>query len=93
LQITLFGNIVATGGTSLLPGYKDRFEQDLYDLASDTAGGDMRIDIDLPRRFSAWVGGSMISSLSTFEHMKIKATEYEDNADAHQDAVFKKIIF
>jgi actin-related protein len=65
----------------------------LYDLASDTAGVDIKIDIDLPRRYSAWVGGSMLSSLSTFESMTIKATEYEDNAEAHQDAVFKKLIF
>lgn len=93
MQIILFGNIVVTGGTSLLPGYKERFEQDLYNLASDTTRADIKIDIDLPRRYSAWVGGSMIASLSTFDHMTIKASEYEENAESHQDAVLKKLIF
>ena len=82
-----------TGGTSLLPGFKDRFEQDLYELAVETARTDIKIDIDLPRRHSAWIGGSMIASLSTFDHMTIKATDYEENAEAHDDAVLKKLVF
>jgi actin-related protein len=84
---------VVTGGSSLLPGFKERFEQDLYDLANDTARTDIKIDIDLPRRYSAWVGGSMIASLSTFDNMTIKASEYEENAEAHQDAVLKRLVF
>lgn len=82
-----------TGGTSLLPGFKDRFEQDLYDLASDTARNDIKVDIDLPRRYSAWVGGSMIASLSTFDNMTIKLSDYEENAEAHEDTVLKRLVF
>ena len=29
LQITLYNKIVLTGGTTMLPGYKERFEKDL----------------------------------------------------------------
>lgn len=93
LQITLYSNIVVTGGTSLLPGYKERFERDLFDIASDAARTDIKIDIDLPRRYSAWVGGSMISSLSTFENMGINYSEYEDSPDGARDTVLRKIIF
>lgn len=82
-----------TGGTSLLNGFKERFEQDLYDLASDTSRTDIRIDVDLPRRNSAWVGGSMIASLSTFDNMTIKASDYEENAEAHEDTVLKRLVF
>ena len=93
LQITLYNNIVVTGGSSLMPGFKERFEQDLYDLASDAARTDIKIDIDLPRKCSAWVGGSMISSLSTFENMCIKYNDYSDSADGVRDTVLKKLVF
>lgn len=93
MQAKLFDNIVVTGGTSLLPGFKDRFEQDMYELASDIGTADIKIDVDLPRRYSAWVGGSMLSSLSTFEQMCVKVTDYEENPEAHQDAVLKKLVF
>lgn len=93
LQITLYNNIVVTGGTSLLPGFKERFEQDLYDLAGDAARTDIKIDIDLPRKYSAWVGGSMISSLSTFDNMTIKYNDYSDSADGIRDTVLKKLVF
>lgn len=93
MQITLFNNIVVTGGTSLLPGFKERFEQDLFELAADTPSSDIKIDIDLPRRYSAWVGGSMAASLSTFDHMTIKASDYEENSEAHDDVVLRRLVF
>jgi len=33
LQISLFNNIVLAGGTTMLPGYKERFEHELIQLA------------------------------------------------------------
>lgn len=93
LQIQLYSNIIVTGGSSLLPGFKERFEAELYDLASDIARADIKIDIDLPRRYSAWVGASIISSLSTFENMSVKYNDYSDSADGIGDTVLKKLIF
>ena len=93
LQITLYSNIVVTGGSSLLPGFKERFEQDLFDLSSDAARTDIKIDIDLPRSYSAWVGGSMIASLSTFDNMCITHKEYDDPTDGTRDTVLRKLIF
>jgi actin beta/gamma 1 len=36
---------------------------------------DYRLEFDWQRRYSAWVGGSMIGSLSTFQHLAIKNAE------------------
>jgi len=65
----------------------------MYELANDTAKTDIKIDVDLPRRYSSWVGGSIIASLSTFEHMTIKQSEYEENSEVVRDAILRKLIF
>jgi len=36
---------------------------------------DYRLEFDWQRRYSAWVGGSMIGSLSTFQQLAIKNAE------------------
>ncbi|GAA5865669.1 hypothetical protein JCM5353_005177, partial [Sporobolomyces roseus] len=66
LQSTLLGNIVVTGGTTLLPGFIDRLQGELQGLAPG-----MKIKIHAPsssaeRTHSSWLGGSILASLGTF---------------------------
>jgi actin len=76
LQIALFNNIVLAGGTTMLPGYKERFEHELIQLAGGGLKTDVNVTADLHRKYASWIGGSMIASLSTFDEMTIKASEY-----------------
>jgi len=41
--VSLFNNIVLAGGTTMLPGYKERFENDLINIG----GGMIRTDINV----------------------------------------------
>ena len=77
----------------MIPGFIDRFEQEIFELASDTAKTDIKVDADLPRKNSAWVGGSMLASLSTFENLTIKYSEYEKSGESMKDVILKKLIF
>ena len=63
----------------MLPGFKERFEHELLQRAGDTLKTDLNITADLHRKYASWIGGSMIGSLSTFDDMTIKNSEYADS--------------
>jgi len=54
-----------------------------YDQSStsDTAPGTMKIKVISPpeRKYSVWIGGSILSSLQTFQQMWISKGEYDDS--------------
>lgn len=93
LQISLYNNIVLAGGTTMLPGFKERFEHELFNLASSNLKTDISITADLHRKYAAWIGGSMIGSLSTFNDMTIKNSDYNDLDANKTKCVLQKTIF
>ncbi len=72
----LYKNIVLAGGSSMLPGIDERLTLDLQKMAP----GDMTIKTIAPpeRQYSAWIGGSILSSLATFEDMWVAKAEYDE---------------
>jgi len=72
----LYGNIVMSGGTTMFPGIADRMQKEIVNLAPST----MKVKIIAPpeRKYSVWIGGSILSSLSTFQQMWISKEEYDD---------------
>ncbi|TNJ29833.1 actin [Giardia muris] len=73
----LYSNIVLSGGSSMFVGLQERLEKELLDLIP--AGKRIRISGPEDRKYSAWVGGSVLASLSTFEAMWISSQEYQEN--------------
>lgn len=71
LRKNLFGNIVLSGGTTLTKGFGDRLLTELQRLAVK----DMRIKIFAPpeRKYSTWIGGSILAGLSTFRKVRVPA--------------------
>ncbi|KAH3760251.1 actin, cytoplasmic 2 [Pelomyxa schiedti] len=76
----LYGNIVLSGGTSMFPGIADRMQKEMTTLAPTT----MKIKIIAPpeRKYSVWIGGSILASLSTFQQMWISKEEYDESGPA-----------
>ncbi|XP_042890263.1 actin, non-muscle 6.2-like [Penaeus japonicus] len=72
----LYGNTVLSGGTTMFPGLAERLTQELSDLAPPT----MKVKITAPpeRKYSVWIGGSILASLATFQQMWISKREYEE---------------
>ena len=70
----LYANTVMSGGTTMFPGIADRMQKEITALAPST----MEIKIVAPpeRQLSAWRGGSILASLSTFQQMWISKQEY-----------------
>jgi actin len=61
----------------MYPGIADRMEKELKTLAPST----MRVKIIAPpeRKYAVWIGGSILSSLTTFESMWISKQEYDES--------------
>ena len=72
----LCSNIVMSGGNTMFQGIAERMTKELTALAPST----MNIKVVAPpeRKYSAWIGGSMVGSLSTFEQMWISKAEYDE---------------
>ena len=76
----LYSNIVMSGGTTMFPGIPDRLSKEVTALAPST----MKIKVLAPqeRKFLVWIGGSILSSLSTFQTMWISKQEYQETGAA-----------
>lgn len=77
LQNDMYNNIVMAGGNSLLPSLSQRVERMLAKLALSTTK--IRLLTTPERKFSTWIGGSILASLSTFKHMWVNRSEYEEH--------------
>jgi actin-related protein len=72
----LYANIVCSGGTTMFEGIAERLTKEVTALAPPT----MSIKVIAPpeRKYSVWIGGSILSALGTFQSMWITKAEYED---------------
>jgi len=73
----LYANTVLSGGTTMYAGIADRMQKEMSSLAPST----MKIKIIAPpeRKYSVWIGGSILASLSTFQQMWISKQEYDES--------------
>jgi actin-related protein len=73
----LYANIVLSGGTTMFPGIAERMTKEIVALAPST----MKIKVVAPpeRKYSVWIGGSILASLSTFQQMWISKAEYDES--------------
>jgi actin beta/gamma 1 len=73
----LYGNTVMSGGTTMFDGIDSRMSKELVALAPPT----MQIKVVAPpeRKYSVWIGGSILSYLSTFQTMWITKEEYDES--------------
>jgi len=72
----LYGNVVLSGGSTMYDGLPERMSKELNSLAPST----MKIKVVAPpeRKYSVWIGGSILASLSTFQTMWIRKEEYDE---------------
>merc|ERR1719443_1366293 len=73
----LYGNVALSGGSTMFQGLGERMAKELTALAPST----MKVKVVAPpeRKYSVWIGGSILSSLSTFQQMWISKGEYDES--------------
>lgn len=75
----LLSSVVIVGGTTLLYGFTERLKMELEKMSPS-----VRVRVHAPgnsveRRFSSWIGGSIMASLGTFHQMWISKKEYDEH--------------
>ncbi|WP_219061451.1 actin family protein [Pseudomonas sp. UMAB-08] len=72
----LFSNIVLSGGSTLFSGMAERLQKEIIALAPSS----IKIRVVAPSecKYSVWVGGSILASLSTFQTMWITRKDYDE---------------
>eukprot|EP00658_Telonema_sp_P-2_P018494 TRINITY_DN17260_c0_g1_i1.p1 TRINITY_DN17260_c0_g1~~TRINITY_DN17260_c0_g1_i1.p1 ORF type:complete len:375 (+),score=80.10 TRINITY_DN17260_c0_g1_i1:33-1157(+) len=72
----LYQSILLAGGTTLFQGFQNRLATEVQRFAPEQ----VRAKVMAPneRMFSAWIGGSILGSLTTFRQMWIDASEYHE---------------
>jgi len=83
----LYGNVLLSGGTTMLRGLPERLQKEVAQLAPSQ----MKVRVVAPpeRKYAVWMGGSILASLDTFQSMWITQEEYEESGPAiiHQRCV------
>ncbi|XP_060079327.1 actin-like protein 6B [Ylistrum balloti] len=79
IRPSLYSSVIVVGGNSLISGFTERLNRDLGTKTPPS----MRLKIisatgTAERRFSSWIGGSILASLGSFQQMWISKQEYEE---------------
>ena len=72
----LYANTVLSGGSTMYPGIADRMQKEITALSPPT----MKLKVIAPpeRKYSVWIGGSILASKTTFHQMCISKQEYDE---------------
>jgi hypothetical protein len=72
----LYQNIVLSGGPTMFEGLQERLHSEITKLVPSS----IKIKSIAPpeRKYSVWIGGSIVASLSTFQQMWISKQEYDE---------------
>ena len=79
IRPSLYSSVIVCGGNSLINGFTDRLNRDLTTKTPPS----MRLklihsSVSAERRFSSWIGGSILASLGSFQQMWISKQEYDE---------------
>ena len=77
IRSDLYQNIVLAGGNTMLPGFAERLEKEMVALAPAYR----RVNVVAPaeRKYSTWIGGSILASLSVFKDKWISKEDYDES--------------
>merc|ERR1712048_236622 len=72
----LYANTVLSGGSTMFPGISDRLQHEISQLAPSNVK--VKIIAAAERKYSVWIGGSILSSLQSFKEMWITKDHYDE---------------
>ena len=75
----LYQCIVLSGGTTMFSGLPERLTKDVKALAPESMKNNVKVIAVPERKYSVWIGGSILSSISTFGSMWITKDEYQES--------------
>lgn len=76
LRKDLLNNIVLSGGTTMFPGINERLTKELNKLTPINTS--VKVITPPERKYSVWIGGSILSSLNTFQDRWFTRDDYNE---------------
>eukprot|EP00479_Gromia_sphaerica_P005074 TRINITY_DN16082_c0_g1_i1.p1 TRINITY_DN16082_c0_g1~~TRINITY_DN16082_c0_g1_i1.p1 ORF type:complete len:108 (-),score=17.70 TRINITY_DN16082_c0_g1_i1:112-435(-) len=76
----MYANIVLSGGSTMFSGFAERVHKEITHLVSSST--QVKVIAPPERKYSAWIGGSVFSSLSTFRNLWIAKHEYDESGSS-----------
>ena len=77
----------------MFPGIADRMQKELTALAPSS----MKVKIVAPpeRKYSVWIGGSILASLSTFQNLWCSKQEYDESGPGivHRSTCARQVYY
>nr|AAW25058.1 SJCHGC09337 protein [Schistosoma japonicum] len=73
---SFWSNVILTGGGTMFRGFPERLRKELNRLAP--RGATVKVLASPERKYSVWIGGAVLASLSTFNEMWVTKEEYEE---------------
>merc|ERR1712232_1245459 len=76
LRRDLKNNVVLSGGTTMFDGLPGRLEKELVNIFPENS----KVKVIAPpeRKYSVWIGGSILASLGSFQEKWITKAEYDE---------------
>jgi len=74
----LYSNIVLSGGTTCFTGLPERLTKEVSKLCPQSMVSKVKVNAVPERKYCVWIGGSILSSISTFATMWITKEEYDE---------------
>lgn len=76
LRRDLFENITLSGGSTMFDGLQERLNKEISLLVPPTVK--VKIIAPVERKYSIWIGGSVMSTLATFQSSWIHQSEFQE---------------
>ena len=74
----LYNAIILSGGTTMFNRLPERLTKEMKFLVPYSMKEEIKVIASPERKYAVWIGGSILSSISTFESQWITKTEYEE---------------
>jgi actin-like protein 6A len=74
----LLGNVLLTGAGSLFRGASERLQWELTERVPVAYKVKVVAATPIERRFSVWIGGSILASLGSFQQLWLSKAEYDE---------------
>uniref|UniRef100_A0A914XRE9 Uncharacterized protein n=1 Tax=Plectus sambesii TaxID=2011161 RepID=A0A914XRE9_9BILA len=79
IRASLYSGLIVTGGNSLMQGFVERLNHDLvYKCPPSCKLRITAAPTPLERRYGAWIGGSILASLGSFQQMWVSRLDYDE---------------
>lgn len=80
LRKGLFETCVLSGATTMFPGFKQRLTNEMKELLVNQNVKPKIMNSHVKnRKYDVWIGGSVLSLVSTFEQMWVDKNEYDES--------------